>query len=309
MRTMSVLTHNGYAIDYRGHIPLLSIIIRMAPTKHKHPHHLPSHNTLLLQQSFSPSNIPISKHPQTVGMLLPQHPCTVHAETTRVVLRICTRRRRRLYGGWWSCCLSRRCGSQIPNRIGWGMGFSKFEASGKHTMLLSDLSLYGSLSRCSGLSRSMLMNVSLELLMPLTKIYIQTMNITVIKVYKHWAVTHLCVLLPYLSMLDDSRPSSQNNQHYSSRVQLTSDVSGQTGKHSFAAVGRSSSLSRSWSDVAVQLKSSVEKGRKPYFLQEPYHSVAFSHSRFRCGWTITRYPTYFSCSSSCLSSESDCIKC
>ena len=152
-------------------------------------------------------------------------------QTTRLVLRICTQRGRRLYGGWWSCCLSRGCGSRIPNRIGWGMGFSKFEESGKHTMLLSDLSLYGSLSRCSGLSRSMLMNVSLKLLMPLTKIYIQTMNITVI------TVTHLCVLLPYLSMLDDSRPSSQNNQH-SSRVRLTSDVSG----HTDSAVGRSSSL-------------------------------------------------------------------
>ena len=45
----------------------------------------------------------------------------------------------------------------------------------------------------------------------------------------HPNITHLCVLLPYLSILGDSRPPSQNNQH-SSRVQLTSDVSGQTGR-------------------------------------------------------------------------------
>ena len=108
------------------------------------------------------------------------------------------------------------------------------------------------------------------------------MNITVI-------VTHLCVLLPYLSMLGGSRPSSQNNQH-SSRVQLTSDVSGQTGRHSFAA-GRSPSLSTkidrtwlcSWMSLLVTIRLPFAHWNpRPPLIQTCLHhlpALPFHHSQ------------------------------
>jgi hypothetical protein len=68
-----------------------------------------------------------------------------------------------------------------------------------HTTILSDLSSYSSLPSPSGLSSSPLMNVPLEPLTSLMKIYAQTMNITYF--VKGVVAMHLGVLLPDLSML------------------------------------------------------------------------------------------------------------